>query len=80
MSELDNLRAANIAYSQQVNDLIGRVGNLEAQLACSEDHAREWEHHCKTASDECDRLREQRDAARAQVTKLHAQFVDGPVG
>lgn len=27
------LRAANIAYSQQVNELIGRAGNAEAEIA-----------------------------------------------
>lgn len=30
-AELINLRAANIAYSQQVNELIGRAGNAEAR-------------------------------------------------
>lgn len=33
MGELENLRAANIAYSQQVNELIGRLGNAEANAA-----------------------------------------------
>ena len=42
-AEVSNLRAGNIAYSQQVNELIGRAGNAEARAEAAEADAARYQ-------------------------------------